>query len=439
MKRRRPSLLLLVFVAIFQVSVRGQKIDLDKDIELEVSAEVVNSKLVSYLNPFLGRSTSSSSSSQRTSLIVDLTYDRVMIANKKGSSYGIDCTSDLYCEISGYKDVCTYQEVPVYDCQQGSVLVKFKEAKVIDPNIAQMTTFFYNSSVFWENRLGKYGVFGLSPNSPIWTYFEAAYNKQPGQEYIETSLSYGVKDVKNAIDPSRVELSDSYLTVNGRAGINDPVVQTFSRIKYPTLWVYDGATIAYSSKNTKKNVSVCVDNTQQAYFLSNNASEITKSILMKLCGRNDSCNRSESNLNNLEVMSIAFSGLNDKKFTMSIKPEEYVNFDGQDKAIIGIQDLSSSKCSEAIGVSNAIGRLMLTKIEFVVRVIKSQTNESISLQMGFNEISYPKDTVFLIILIVLGVIILLIIAGIMIASSLAKKKATDDDSEKYHKAEEVDN
>jgi hypothetical protein len=440
MKRRRSNILLIAVLSTLLITLNGQKLDLDKDIELDIAGEVIGNKLVTFLSPYFGRSAASPAVSQRASLIVDLTFDRVMIANKQGSTYGIQCTQDLFCEISGFKDACIYQEVPLYDCQQGSVLVKYKETKVNDYSIAQMTAFFYNSTDFWETRLGKHGVLGLNPSSPVWSYFDAAYNKQPGQESIESSLSYKVKDSKTSLDPSTLVLTESFFTVNGRAGINDPVLQSFNRSKYQTAWVFEGATINYDGKTERKNSSLCVDNTQNAYLLSANASAIKSAILTTLCGRSDACTRAKSDLSKLSDITVGFTGTDGKKFTMSVRPDEYVNFDAKDNAVVGVQDIAGSKCSAVgHGVSDAIGRLMLTKIEFVVRVYKVEDRQTIRLEIGFNEISYPKDLVFLIILIVLGVIILLIIMGIMIVSSLAKKKATEEESDRYHKPEDVDN
>jgi hypothetical protein len=418
----------------------AQKLDLDKDIELEIKGDFVANSSLSYLTPFLGKSSSAADAGQTTPLIADLTFDRVMIANDEGSSYGIECRPELLCEITGFKDVCTYQKVPVYDCQSGSVLVKYRDVKLPELNIAQMTAFFYNSTEFWESKLGKHGVFGLGPGSPVWGYFDDAYSKQPGQEFVETSLSYRLKDYKSSIDPKQVQLVDSFFTVNGRAGINDPILQPFNRSKY-AKWVFEGVRIVYGHKIAdKQNVALCVDNTQNTYFLSANATAMRAEIFTQLCGSPVGCTRAKTDLTKVSAMQISFESSDNKRISMSVKPEEYINFDASDNAVIAIQDIGASECG-AVGknVTEGVGRLMLSKVEFVVRVHRSDKTKDVVFDIGFNEISYPKDTIFLIILIALGVVIVFIIIGIVIANSVHKKKASEEESQRYTKQREDDN
>lgn len=432
MNRPWPSLLLAAALGSLLLTARAQRLDLDKDIELEITGEVVQNSLLTYLSPFFGKSTGTDPT-QRAPLIVDLTFDKVMVANKEGSDYGITCSPESLCEISGEKTFCKYQNISIYDCQQGSVLTRYRDSKVNDNNLPQLTTFFYNSTLSWDSKFGNRGVFGLSPSSPVWNYFETAYNKQPGQDSIETSLSYRVKDPKNSIDQTRTQLYDSFFTVNGRTGINDPVVKRFDASKF-TQWVYEGATVVYSRNNTKT-TNICVDNTQNAYFLSTDAANITRSIFTKLCGNPSGCTRSNSDFSKVENLQIKFEASDSKKFTMDVKPEEYLNYDADDSVLIAIQDLSSSSCSNAgPKVTEAVGRLMLTKVEFVVRI-----NGKDNFDIGFNEITYPKDTLFLIILIALGVVILLIIVGIVVASTFSKKRTAEADNADYHKQTGDDN
>ena len=92
----------------------------------------------------------------------------------------------------------------------------------------------------WEDQNGMSGVIGLGPRSPFWNYIISAYNRQAGQDYIEVSASYKVKDIKQAVDGAAIELADSRFTINGRSGINEPIVKRFDNNKY-NEWVYEGA------------------------------------------------------------------------------------------------------------------------------------------------------------------------------------------------------
>lgn len=436
MKRRRLSLLLAWLTLALAGVLRCQKIELDRDIEMEIGGNLVGNTLVTFVTPFMGRASEGSTTSQRTSLILDTTFDRLLIADLTGSDYGLNCQPDLYCQITGPKDVCKYRtapDTPLYDCRQGSVLLKFKESKVSDPNIAQIEAYFYNSTEPWVRNYGKQGVFGLSPSSPLWSYFKAAYTIQPGQDDIETSVAYRLQGTKGA-DPAQAGLVSSYFTVNGRMGINDPVVQRFNT-SY-SAWVMDGASMSGSPSSLYTKVPVCVDNTQHSFVLFKNSSTVLKEIRQKLCGRPDACLSSQSDLSKVDPMTFTIAGDQGKTIEVTVAPEEFVVFDQQGNDKIAIGDIGASKCGSVDSVGFAVGRLMLTKVEFIVRVTSSDKGPLFD--VGFNEITYPNDTIFLVILIVLAVIILLIVGAIVIASSVAKKKGLEDSPDKYRSAESVE-
>lgn len=425
MKREgKKQVLPFLFIGLV-VQALSLKIELDKNIELEITGELVQNRSYSVLQPYLGRMTEGSTNGQRMPLIADLTYDKLMIANVAGSSYGIDCQPELLCEIDGYRCVCDYRFVSVFECQAGRVLLRYKDDKAVDDNVEQIDAFFFNSTAEWEEEYGKQGVFGMSPSSPIWNYFVTAYNRQAGQEEIETSLSYKLKDYKTSADERYVQLTESYFTVNGRSGINEPIVQRFKKNRYK-LWVYEGATVILNRNDTREDQKLCVDNTRNAYFIVKDVNELKRKILFDLCMSVEECSKATSNLKNVDPLQIKLESSDRKSFVMVVKPEEFINFDESGKAIIALEDLRESSCkfaSDSVEITMGIGRLMLTKIEFVVRVVDENTFD-----IGFNEINYPKDTVFLIILIVLGAIIGLIIIGILIASTISQKKTHEEHS-----------
>ena len=427
-KGKNHQAVALVALGLILKVVSTQKIELDKNIELNIEGFLMKNKTHSVLPPFFGKDQADSVSGQKTDLIADLTYDHLLLPRSNGSSYGVRCEPELLCDITGLKEVCKYGPVSVYDCQSGSTLLRYKDGKAVDANVQQIEAYFYNSTQFWESQLGKHGIFGMSPSSPIWNYFATAFNMQQGQEAIETSLCYRVKDYMSSVEDSLVQLTDSFFTVNGRYGINEPVLQRFKKNTY-SQWVYEGATLTYNRNAIRNEVNICVDNTQNVYFFSKDAVDLKRQILKNLCDNETQCHKSQSNMKKIDPLIFQIGKSGTKAFSMSIKPEEFINFDASERAIIAIGDIADSKCKDAGDkVDNGIGRLMLTKIELIVRIVGPD-----SFDIGFNEITYPKDTIFLIILIVLGVIIVLVILGIIIASIMSQKRAEEQGSTSYAK------
>lgn len=431
--------------------VQNTQLELEKDMQLEIQGPVSKTNLFpAIITPLWGLDPADTRQPQQVPAVLDVSYNYIMMPQKTpGSpdSFGITCQSPSNCDIFGAQPSCIYGSVDVSaNCYDASVELQFQDFKDTDANPPMIPfKLFTPSTQDWLDNYGKNGVFGLGPLSPFWAYVNNNFTKQDSQGYIEVSVAYKTQDTTKALNSATVQFADSYLTINGRFGINEPVMQPFSLksnqsfTAYP-VWVFAGAQINYLSGNIDRKGSLCVDNTQNTFFITADAVALKQSVSKQLCGLNTGCVKSNSNVKNVKPIKISFSN-SEKSFSMSVSADEFINFDPTSgDAIIGITDIQNTKC--AIGsqflVNDGIGRLFLTKVEFIVRI-----NNDNTLEIGFNEISYPNDSLFLIILIALAAVILVIIIGIMVMSIIDKRKAkaaqsqrqtTDTNQDKYFKA-----
>jgi hypothetical protein len=448
------SLLLLLFIMNWaQVESQTNTMELGKDTEVPLSGSLVNTNdsISSIAGFIMGMTPSQPSNGQNISMYVDLTYGSILVPGSTSGEPGLQCTEANACTVGTKADTCTYamngQNGISVQCEVDSqVLLRFKPTELTSTSQWPSVNFnLFTSSDKWQAAFGQNGIFGLSPSSGFWSYLNTAFTKQQGQDYIDVSTSYTFNDLTKVLYRSGSRFQESFLTVNGRRGINEPIVRSFNN-KYNNLWVFDQATVALSRYNITQSASLCVDNTRRTYLLLQNANDHKNSILTKMCGSTTPCNKNNANLGALDNFKITLTsdGTDQKSIDVYIRPNEYVNFDDQGLVYIGIDDITNSQCKSAYTTLSdstmGVGLLFLAKAEFIVRI--PQNTQTTTFEVGFNETTYPSDTIFLTILIALGVIILGIIVGIIFANSCRKKdgeKQKDSPGEDYAKAKDVDN
>lgn len=408
---------------------RGSQLDLVKDIQLEIQGPV--NQTSSYpvtISALWGVDPANNRQGQTIPAILDVSFNYLMLAQRTSesqSSFGITCENTYDCEIYGPQAACIYSGVDVSpNCQDAGAMLQFQDFKNVENSAPTVAFKLFSPNEYWVGNYSKNGVFGLGPLSPFWNYLNANFTKQDAQQYIEVSVAFKTQDTTNSIDPSRVQFTDSYLTVNGRFGINEPVVQPFVLKSNQTfgafpVWVFSDAQVNYQSAGIDRKSALCVDNTANAFFISADAIAIKRQVSRQLCNADGGCVKSNSTLSNVKPIKISFSN-SEKSFSMQVTANEFINFDPDTgAALIGIVDIAGTKCALESGfnIIDGVGRLFLTKVEFIVRIANDN-----SFQIGFNEISYPNDTLFLIVLLILAFVILAIIVGIMIVSFLERKR-----------------
>ena len=426
-------------------------IEMDKDIQLPISGLSLdkNSAMHSTVMPIFGRDQNQMNSGQNIPVILDLTSNSILVADNTvgtGGSYGINCQQSNACfSNAATSTTCSYDGVKTEACEDPcKVLMRFNQVLVSGQTMGSYPTLtfsMYTSNPLWETAFGNNGVLGLSPTSAFWTYLNNGFNKQQGQEFIDVSTSYGVSDSTSVLTNSNSLISNSFLTINGRVGINDPIIRNFNNA-YSNLWVFEGTTTSFSRNDVRPNANLCVDNTRRSYFMVPDAASVKSALFEKMCGNKTGCAKVNSNMEALDNFKVTLTSSDGKSIDINIKPQEYVNFDSNSNAVIGIEDFTNSECAQAYPLNSSntnlgVGLLFLTKVEFIVRLTGiDSTTQLPSFQVGFNETTYPNDTIFLTILIALGAIILAIIVGIIFANSCKKKDLEKNHAEEYRREED---
>jgi hypothetical protein len=425
---KRICLLILVLSAVSCQTT--QQWTLAKNMATDLlGVNLPNGQFVTTISPSITVNATMNTNGQNTPLVHDLTFENIYVPNTATSTYGITCNSTVVCT-PGAAAVCSYNGVTPTCVSAQSVLRFAPEAYNSTMTYPQLTFSLFDGTTAWATANGQNGVFGLSPASPFWPYLNLAFKPEPGQTYIETSTNYKLVDANNQFDLTKIAITDSHFIVNGRYGINEPVIKAFNNTAYP-YWVYDGANISFwSDDDGRSNVSMCVDNTQNNFFFVSDYAGIVGHVVKQLCGGASSdtvCTKNNSNVANVDNLKITLDD-GSNKFSLNLGAKEFISFDANGNAIIGIGKLSNSLKCATTTAPYGVGRLFLTRAEFIVRL-----NPNGSFSIGFNEISYPNDMIFLIILIVLGCLILAIILSIIFINSCKRKPeegATDDYAKK---------
>lgn len=386
--------------------------------------------LVAYLEPIFGVNPKSRKTGQLLQTILDVNFADVYLLDGKTSSKGIDCVEEKACGITADQRVsCKYLALAAADCSPAATVLRFYPISLPDAGGQRMQFKLLNATAEWKEQLGQKSVLGLHRASPFWNYMRDAFDE--GQ--FEFSLVYQLEDKAEALVMDKSELADSFWIINGRFEANDPIMQTQDPVLDSGPWTL---------RNTAVNLSVsvqgpvvqggaCVDNIVNAYVLLQDPQPVAQAIFKRLCGSAEGCERKNSNLKNLQAWAVSYSGsgARGKKQASDrvlIEPDEFVNFLDNGTAVLGVAALdSSAACSrqQAPSAAFGLGRLFLSKAELVIRYnSSSDADQPGNFSIGFNKLTYPDDTIFLIILFILAVLIVILAVVIFLARVLHGKK-----------------
>lgn len=387
------------------------KLTLDKNTLVKIYSTITGLKTGTSVQPIIGANSSDSSKGQNASLIVDFGFDGIFMPNLGTSTYGINCEESLACSVYGQPADCSYKNGEKVTCLTAGTILRFADIKLIDKSISQVHFQLFTSSASWVKENGENGLFGLSPQSKFWNFLLSTYSVQPGQSYIEVSISYKLEKLNS----SEIDGPKSFLALNGRLGVNDPILQEVDSVG--SVWTYKN--ILFNDTNAERRTDVCIDNTADIYFLVTDAQVLKDNLNRKLCG-NGKCTNINSDVTRLESLFVTV-GSDNQKFKVEITPQEYVRFEKDGVATLLIDDISTSFYCSASQAKDAVGRLFLTKTEFVVRV--SGFGAQPTFQIGFNETEYPDKSLYFYILLGLGCLVLVVIIGIFIYNAVKKNIA----------------
>lgn len=411
------SLVCLVAAACLAQTL-GQ-VDMNKNVALEISKAHVKTKLFATVEPVFTILSSDLSKGQTQAMILDLGYDRVLVPDKsRGGSFGIACTADNNCQkVGGQYDCPAYSGVTP-QCVDATSFFRFNQMSLKDKNVNLLSFQLTQSTSGWSDILGSNGVFGLSPKSSFWSFVNTAYNKPKNQDYLDFSLHYEVKDPHDTFNLDKLDFKDSQLIANGRYSTTDQVFVDADLTVYPSQWVFPKVTARFSKTDMdRKDVPACIDNTVHQFFLVPDADYdgITQGIYNQLCKKKEGCKRADSNAANVDNIVVTFAS-DSKTQDITLTARDFIFYDSNDNAIIGISKLSDSTACGGLAKGIGLARLFFVHAELTIR-----TKSSTSFQIGISKINLPTAAFYVIILVVLVSLILSVLLAIFLVRSCRKQ------------------
>ena len=417
--RRFSILLPIIFTLALHLKCQTtpNKVNMNKNVGLNIEKDIIKAKLYTTLSPYFTISNSDLSKGQSVSMIIDLGYDRVLVPDKsRGGTYGIDCTGEQNCASRGAQYDCPAYNQVVPQCFDASTFFRFNQFSLKDKNVVPLQFQLVQSTAGWSDSLGRSGVLGLSPKSPIWPFINSAYNKPNNQDYIDFSVHYKVKDQNNIYDFSKLDITDSELVANGRYTTTETTFVDADLTKYPTQWVFPKINAKFAESDSRKDIPACIDNQIHEFFLVPDADydKLTQAIFTKLCKNAQGCKRSASNSADVDNIVISFSSDSSKDITL--KPKEFIVFDSNDNANLGFGKLSASTACSGVTGGIVLGRLFFIRSELTIRAYTES-----KFQLGITYINLPAPSFYYVLLVVLISLVLAIVVAIFLVRACKNK------------------
>jgi hypothetical protein len=424
------ALLLLGCCAALGLAQAVGQVDMNKNVGLELSKVNVKTKLFATIEPVFTILSSDLSKGQTQAVVLDLGYDRVLVPDRsRGGGFGIDCTADKSCSAVGTQYNCAQYNGVTPQCVDATSFFRFNEMSLKDKNVNLLSFQLIQSSSGWSDVIGTNGVLGLSPKSSFWPFVNVAYNKPKNQDYLDFSLHYKVKDSHYTFDFQKLDIKDSQFIANGRYTSTDTAFADADLKTYPAQWVIPKVTAKFSKTDDgRKDVPACIDNTVHQFFLVPDADYegLTQGINTQLCKKKDGCKRGESNAANVDNIVVTFAS-DSKAQDITLTARDFIFYDSNDNAIIGIGKQSDSTACAAVPNGIVLARLFFTQAELTLRS-KSAT----SFRIGISKINLPTTAFYVVILVVLVSLILAILLAIFLVRSCRKNsRDTAEQKEKF--------
>lgn len=402
------------------------KVTLKQSITLQLLPDQVSGK--TYFDSFflVGADQGDTKKGATIKMIPDLSSNSLMIGSYKDLNWGINCEDgNMGCsKIDGTDHTCSLLDSSA-SCQNVTTYLRFSNDTALPNNMKRMTMEMLKTSDKWQMK--GVGVFGLGPKSNLWDFISESYST--GKDTIDFSLFYRANKLDSIISTKEDNYKNSIFVVNGKGIAIDPFFVNYPKDSKSDSWILSTVNFSrpgMSGKTSETNEKVCLANAINATIASNSYAELLQTINFQLCGNKDGgCMLKNSQITNVTKWKFVLYNDSDKdsRFEIEVKPEEFINFDSEGKAVILVDDLSNYKtiCS---GATMAFGKYFLVSREVVIRYNK----QSKMFMIGFH--AYEPTLVFLIILLMLATVIFAAFLIVCVYSLLvrAKKHFGKDDT-----------
>ena len=413
----------VIIVASLLLTVLCEKLFLEKNLATSISGVYIQPSMLSKIDLLFCIDPHNSLKGQFQSMILDLTSDQVIVPNRStgAGAFGIDCNTDTSCEPSSNSTVCSYRGLS-FGCANSTTLLRFQEQSIPQPfEYVGFQFWLGDLRSSWQSSQGQNGILGLGPNSTFWPYIINQF-KLPDNGKILTGISYKVKSQDQLLNESTVELTSSFVIMNGRYSSTPVFLAPLSESS--GLWSISNVEIDLSSNLSLASASLCIDNTIGKYLLfePDMYFRVLANFNLQLCGKRSGCTYANSNIPDVGSFKLRFTDSN-PAFIVTLEADELVRFDKQGQPIYGFSDWENSDCRRVAGDKVvAAGRWVFTKAELLIEVDKN-----LAFRVGFSALfdEFKGRSVLIIILVsmlsffLLGIIV---IFAFNFAPQLCKKK-----------------
>jgi len=396
----------------------SSKLSLKQSITMQLTPEQISGKTYFASSFLVGADQTDSKKGATINLIPDLSTNSIMVGSYKDLNWGINCDdSSMGCsKIDGTDHTCTLQNSSA-TCQNVTTYLRFENGTSLPTSMKRVTMELLKTADKWEMK--GHGVFGIGPKSTVWQYL--ADNYDTNKDTIDFSLFYRANKLDHLISTKDDNFKNAVFVVNGKGIAIDPFFVNYPSDSKDDSWILSTVNFSrpgLSGKTSETNEKVCLANSVNATIASSSYSELVQTINFQLCGNKDGgCVLSNSQISNVTKWRFMLYNESDKdsKFEIEVKPEEFINFNSEGKAVIMIDDLTNYDqiCK---GATMAFGKYFLASREIVIRYDKKAKNFLI----GFH--SYEPTLVFLIILLSLAAIIFAAFLIVCIYSLVARAR-----------------
>lgn len=378
MKNLKSMLWILLVLTFFHYSKPAQ-VMLTKSIALPVyshSANITGHIYFFETAPFImgQHQEADTTDGQTMNMTIDLSSPTILLPNadvESQSTYGFKCKAAESCTVSHGENICRYNDTQGL-CIDAYAPLRFSSKEAIDTSSYSLKFQLMQDVHRWT--IGKNGVLGLAPTSEFWTYITSAYRQSSQFNFIQLSFNYEIIDPATAFNLSALMLQNSQIDINNLLVMVGAIVKDQKSSIY---WSIDGLQFYTNHTDPGSAYNTCVVNTANNYlYYVNFNSQLKGNLLYQLCGSYQSCSEKQSVVGDVENLYLILprEGNNGSTVKIVLDPNEFIKFDADSNAVftIGdIADLPPELCPEDTQL--AIGRLMFTKVNFIIRAYPDGT------------------------------------------------------------------
>lgn len=459
-----------------------KRLELPSNIKREIKGQLKDNIFISTVNLVMGIDQDIPSSGVHLPMILNLTQELVMVSNTTKTAdmteFSLPCTPALSCFSSNFTAPCMQ-----YNCRRSHTLLRFVEQGLSSGYDKKDTSQGIGFSLLVGDKARGdevVGILGLHKLSPFWKYLFEEYKTQKvtssneinqnRHQQVIVSIVYGVKNPHKMLFPNKVQLTDSFFTINGRYSSSKMVWAPFDFTH--DKWVFPSAILDFHPVFSKRKANLCIDNGANHYLLFDRVTyqNLVKSYSQQLCGQPFGCTLSNSDTSNVRSLRVFLaqrerggldgslkkasktiksldsweSAPDNENITVILTPKELVNYDELGEVRFGFGDIRESDCANDKTIDFAVGRWFLTKVEFsIIADLKEGFSENekpsagiYSFRVGFSmhfperENESPLFYLILLILILAGLGVLVVVCLNLVFKASLKREA------KYNEMEE---